>query len=221
MTSYMAVTGLRDEGAGVILRTLVVPSDVDVRAEWADITCQAVAVHETLLHPGGPDPDPWVSEAHRIDQVLLELGWGATGGDRSDLRLFPVVRVGQWRAQLLVHLDGSRHAVVRNIPGDVIADYVLAEEDLEHALTAHGWNVHGQLPGWSEDVLAVSPANWMRLVQDSTEARKQSREAAADADTRWRELLREAVLAGEEVKVLASVCGVTPQRIYQIRDRRR
>ena len=221
MTSHYALTTLLDSGAGTVLHTLVVPDDIDVRAPWLELTRAAVATHETFLRPGGPDPDPWVSEAHRIEQVLLELGWKPVDGSPSDLRCFPVVRVGQWRAQLLVHLDGARHAVVLNIDGDVIADHVLVDEPLEQGLTASGWRVDGPLPGWPDGVVAVAPVDWLGLVRESAGARNRAKKEAADAESRWRNLLREAVLDGQEVRSLASASGITPQRVYQIRDRRR
>lgn len=55
----------------------------------------------------------------------------------------------------------------------------------------------------------------------SAGARNRVKKEAADAESRWRNLLREAVLDGQEVRSLASASGITPQRVYQIRDRRR
>jgi len=88
-------------------------------------------------------------------------------------------------------------------------------------LAGTGWQLGGHASSWPNDVFEVAPQNWQTILKAATISRRTADEQAASADARWRTAIREALLAGLEPRTVADIVGVTVQRVYQIRDRRR
>ncbi|HNV11863.1 MAG TPA: hypothetical protein PKN27_11100 [Propionibacteriaceae bacterium] len=207
------------------LELVITPDDVPLDDGWAAVRTHAVGAIVTYLRPGGPDPDPWVSEEFRVDQLLDELGWRRLGGLGDLVRgvpcVIPVERVAHFRTRDELRPDGTQGVVVVNLDGEPVARYSLDGGSRADVLARHGWDAGGQLQGWIIPTVAVSARDWDRIVVESTSARAEANSQFAEADKRWRALVREGVLMGIEVRQLAQWAGVTPQRVYQLRDRRR
>ncbi|MFI5627571.1 hypothetical protein ACIA03_29210 [Nocardioides sp. NPDC051685] len=180
-----------------------------------------VATITAPLRPGGPDPDPFVSEEHRAGYLLREIGWQPMDAVAFGAP-FRVTRHPSFRANVVTYEGESVELVqVRNSDGEVLAELPVMSTP-EAALRAAGWGVLGAAGvGWPDDVLAVAPSDWLDVVRHARTEREGAQREADRREQFWASCLREAVLAGHTAVELAEIAGVTAQRIYQIRDRRR
>jgi DNA-binding phage protein len=55
----------------------------------------------------------------------------------------------------------------------------------------------------------------------ATAAYRAATAVLADRDTEWRSSVRDALTAGVAVSTVARLAGISPSRVYQIRDSRR
>ena len=180
----------------------------------------------TFLVPGGPDPDSLTSDRERVDRLLEELGWrranrswpGLVPGRPVEV---PVHRLPRFRTQELIEADNVAVVSVVNNDGEPLARYPLGSSPVRSTLEQRGWEPGHQLEGWLMPTLGVVPANWGTIIRDATADRASTLSVARDAERRWSALVREAVLSGQDVRQLAEWANITPQRVYQIRDRRR
>lgn len=180
-----------------------------------------VASITSLMRPGGTDPDPLISPEHRITQLLGEIGWEPIAPVVIGSP-FGVSRHTPFRATVVNYEGESIDLVqVRNNDGEILAEIPVTSTPSE-ALAASGWEVLGAASGgWPDDILAVAPIDWRVVVARARTDREATRREATRRERFWSACLREAVLAGHTATELADVAGVTAQRIYQIRDRRR
>lgn len=180
-----------------------------------------VATITALLRPGGPEPDPFVSEEHRVAYLLREIGWQPVDAVGFGVP-FLVTRHPSFRAHVVTYEGESAElAQVRNSDGEILAELPIASTP-EAALCASGWNVLGPAGGgWPDDVLAVAPSDWLDVVRRARTEREGAQREADRREQFWANCLREAILDGHTAVELAEIAGVTAQRIYQIRDRRR
>lgn len=180
-----------------------------------------VATITAPLRPGGPDPDPFVSEEHRVGYLLREIGWQPVEAVVFGAP-FRVARYPSFRANVVTYEGESIELVqVRNNDGEILAELPVTSTP-EAALCESGWDVLGAAGGgWPEDVLAVAPSDWLDVVRRARTERDGARREADRREKFWASCLREAILAGHTAVELAGIAGVTAQRIYQIRDRRR
>lgn len=180
-----------------------------------------VASITSLMHPGGPDPDPFNSPEHRITFLLREIGWEPTGPVVVGSP-FSVSRYTPFRASVVNYEGDSVDLVqVRNNDGEILAEVPVTSTPSE-ALAASGWDVLGAAgSGWPDDIVAVAPIDWKVVIERAKTDREATRREATRREQFWSACLREAVLAGHTATELADTAGVTAQRIYQIRDRRR
>lgn len=179
-----------------------------------------VATITSVMRPGGPDPDPFISPEHRITYLLREIGWAPTGTVRIGSP-FGVVRETRFRAT--VNHEGSSidSVQVRNDDGELLVEAPVVGSP-DDVLSGLGWRVLGAAGGgWPDDVLAIAPGDWKVVVERARADREIAQREAARRDSRWSACVREAILDGRTAKELAEVAGVSVQRIYQIRDRRR
>lgn len=180
-----------------------------------------VATITAPLRPGGPDPDPFVSEEHRVGYLLREIGWQPLDTVVFGVP-FRVARHPSFRAHVVTYEGQSVDlAQVRNSDGEILAELPVSSTP-EAALSASGWNVLGAAGGgWPDDVLAVAPSDWLDVVRRARTEREGAKREADRREQFWANCLREAILDGHSAVELAEIAGVTAQRIYQIRDRRR
>lgn len=180
-----------------------------------------VATITSVMRPGGPDPDPFISPEHRITYLLHEIGWAPV--EAVDVASsFGVVRETRFRAAVVNHERSSTDSVqLRNDDGELLAELPL-ESNPTDVLGSAGWKVLGATGGgWPDDTLAIAPTDWKVVIEQATARRETAQRKAAQEDRFWAACLREAVLDGRTAKELAAIAGVSAQRIYQIRDRRR
>lgn len=175
----------------------------------------------SVMRPGGPDPDPFISPEHRITYLLREIGWVPTGTVRIGSP-FGVARETRFRATVVNHEGSSIDSVqVRNDDGELLVEAPVVGRP-EDVLSGLGWKVLGAAGGgWPDDVLAIAPGDWKVVIERAKADREIAQREAARRDSRWSACVREAILDGHAAKELAEVAGVSVQRIYQIRDRRR
>jgi len=215
---FIALAETRVQPPVQMLHTIVAPAESEWRT-FDELESQAVDSHQTYLHPGGPDPDPSLSNSDRVVQILTELGWEAR--EPADVGTpFAVRRAAHFTVTQVETLDGEQHALVTNLEGDPVAK-VRIKTTLAVDVAAAGWTLGRQAPGWPDHVREVSPADWSAVLRTSTHQRLSAKSQAHDATERWATVIREAMLAGIDARSLADLGGVTVQRIYQIRDRRR
>ena len=196
-----------DELHGVVTELATRPDQ-----DWQQLRAAAVERWETYLSPSGST----ASREERIELMLGETGWEAAPGASAQDRL--VWRRQAWfRTQLL----GDQVAVLTRDTGDLVDLCPVEGTDLTGALEQVGWEVGGQLDGWTPDVCAVKPRDWTLVLERVGQTRNRLRAEAAAQETGWRELIRAALLSGVPTQHLTSLTGLTRQRIYQIRDRRR
>lgn len=204
------------EGADVVIEVL----SSDDPAE-ADSPTGPVATITSALHPDGPDPDPFISPEHRITDLLKEIGWTpietvVIGSP------FGVARETRFRATVVRHEGSATDSVqVRNDDGELLAE-LAASSTASGALERSGWTVLGAAGGgWPEDTIAVAPRDWKAVIEHAKADREIAQREAARRDSFWASCIREAILDGHTAKELAEIAGVSVQRVYQIRDRRR
>lgn len=192
----------------------------DARSGSAEPATQ-VATINSAMRPGGPNPDPFISAEHRITYLLREIGWEPTGAVHVDTP-FRVVRRTRFRAAVMSYDASSVDTVqVRNDDGDVLTEATVSTTP-DAALEQCGWEVLGAAGGgWPDDTLAVSPTDWKVVIEQSRAHRETAQRESARRDQAWATCVREAVLDGHTATELTEVAGVSAQRIYQIRDRRR
>ncbi|MER7559279.1 hypothetical protein ABTZ46_20210 [Nocardioides sp. NPDC126508] len=180
-----------------------------------------VATITSAMRPGGPDPDPFVSPEHRITYLLREIGWAPTETVVIGTP-FGVVRETRFRATVFSHEGSATDAVqVRNDDGEVLAELAVSSTATD-ALGLSGWTVLGAAGGgWPDDTIAIAPRDWKVVIEQAKADREMARREAARRDSFWAACVREAILDGHTAKDLAEIAGVSVQRIYQIRDRRR
>jgi hypothetical protein len=112
--------------------------------------------------------------------------------------------------------------VVLDTEGTEIARHPLGTAAVAEVLRRHGSQMDAQqLPGWEMPVHGCTVADWTAVLTDASRTRAAAQQDFTAADARWRTAIRENVLAGVAVQDVARIVRVTPQRIYQIRDRRR
>ena len=180
-----------------------------------------VATITSAMRPSGPDPDPFISLEHRITYLLREIGWAPTGTVLIGSP-FGVVREARFRATVVNHEGSSTDSVqVRNDNGELLVEAPVVGR-LEDVLSGLGWKVLGAAGGaWPDDVLTIAPGDWKVVIEWARADREIAQREAARRDSLWSACVREAILDGHTAKELAQVAGVSVQRIYQIRDRRR
>lgn len=173
------------------------------------------------MHQGGPDPDPFISPEHRITYLLREIGWAPVETVVIGSP-FAVVRETRFRAAVVNHEGSSTDSVqVRNDDGEVLAELAVSGTAAD-TLGLSGWTVLGTGGGgWPEDTIAIAPRDWKVVIEQAKADREVAQREAARRDSFWATCVREAILDGHTAKDLAEVAGVSVQRIYQIRDRRR
>ena len=175
----------------------------------------------SALRPGGPDPDPFISPEHRITYLLREIGWApietvVVGSP------FGVVRETRFRAALVNREGSSTDSVqVRNDDGELLAELAVSSTAAD-ALGLSGWTVLGATGGeWPDDTIAIAPRDWKVVIEQAKANREIAQREASRRDSFWAACVREAILDGHTAKDLAEIAGVSVQRIYQLRDRRR
>lgn len=207
------------------LRIWVIPDELTSRDRGA-LDASATSTIVTFLVPGGPGPDPRSTDRDRVDGLLEELGWRRTSRLSPELVPgqpveVPVHRVPQFRTDELIGPGNVAVVSVVNNDGEPMARYPLGSSTVRSTLEGKGWEPGQQLEGWLMPTLGVTPADWRTIIQEATAERASTMSVAKEAERRWSALVREAVLSGQDVRELADWARVTPQRIYQIRDRRR
>lgn len=175
----------------------------------------------SVMRPGGPDPDRFVSPEHRVASLLREIGWVPIEAVVVGAP-FGVVRETRFRATVVNHEGSPTESVqVRNDDGELLADLAL-NGTLTDVLSRSGWTVLGAAgSGWPEDTIAIAPNDWKLVIEQARADRESARREATRRDSIWSTCVREAILDGHSAKELGEVAGVSAQRIYQIRDRRR
>lgn len=194
------------------LHGVVTELDTRPNQDWQQLQADAVERWETYLNP----PGSTASLEERIEVMLGETGWEAAPGASVQDRLVWRRRAG-FRTQLL----GDQVAVLTRETGDLVDLCPVEGADLTGALEQVGWEVGDQLDGWTRDVCTVQPRDWTLVLERVRQTRDRLRAEAAAQESGWRELIRAAVLSGVPTQHLTSLTGLTRQRIYQIRDRRR
>lgn len=205
------------------LHIWVIPETVTSR-EVRDLNGAAVDTLITALVPGGDDPDPWISDEYRVDQLLGEVSWARVDDEMPELILDQPVDISVRRRGAFRSVwggDGEERVGVVIGSGEEVAEYPMDGPDFNEVLEAHGWTPGAQLRGWHVPTLDVAAANWELLIREATEEHERAHEALKALRKRWQILIREAVLDGQEVRSISQWAGITPQRVYQIRDRRR
>lgn len=191
---------------------LVTALDTRPDQDWQQLRDAAVERWETYLQP----PDSTASLQERIALMLGETGWELV--PEASVQDPLVRRRPAWfRTQSL----GDQVAVLTLDTGDVVDVCALEGVDVRRVLEQLGWQVGEQLEGWTSGVLAVRPRDWSLVLQRVRRARDRLRAEALAKESGWRELIRAALLSGVPTHDLTSLTGLTRQRIYQIRDRRR
>lgn len=110
---------------------------------------------------------------------------------------------------------------VRNDDGELLAELAVSSTAAD-ALGLSGWKVLGAADGeWPDDTIAITPRDWKVVIEQAKADREIAQREAARRDSFWAACVREAILDGHTAKELAEIAGVSVQRIYQIRDRRR
>lgn len=175
----------------------------------------------SALRPGGPDPDPFISPEHRITYLLREVGWAPVETVVIGAP-FGVVRETRFRAAVVNHEGTSTDTVqVRNDDGELLVELAISTTAAD-ALDLSGWTVLGAAGGgWPDDTIAIAPRDWKVVVEQAKADREIAQREASRRDSFWAACVREAILDGHTAKDLAEIAGVSVQRIYQIRDRRR
>ncbi|MFE7227053.1 hypothetical protein ACFU7D_19825 [Nocardioides sp. NPDC057577] len=196
----------------------VISSDDPTQSNTSPVPVASIT---SLMRPGGPDPDPFISAEHRITYLLREIGWEPTAPVVIGTP-FSVGRHTPFTARVATYEGNPVDLVqIRNNDGEILAEIPVARTPSE-ALAASGWDVLGAAAGgWPDDTLAVAPNDWKVVVARAKTEREAARREATRREQFWSACLREAVLAGHTATELADIAGVTAQRIYQIRDRRR
>ena len=92
---------------------------------------------------------------------------------------------------------------------------------MAHDLAAESWTLGPQAPGWPDGVYEAAATDWTAVLEQSAHQRAVAKTQAEDAAKRWKTAIREAMLAGVDARTLATLSGITVQRVYQMRDRRR
>jgi hypothetical protein len=180
-----------------------------------------VATMTSAMRPGGPDPEPFVSPEHRITYLLREIGW--TPIETVVIGTpFGVVRETRFRAAVVGHEGSATDSVqVRNDDGEVLVELAVSGTAAD-TLGLFGWTVLGAGGGgWPEDTIAIAPRDWKVVIEQAKADREVAQRETARRDSFWATCVREAILDGHTAKDLAEIAGVSVQRIYQIRDRRR
>lgn len=194
------------------LQGAVVELETNSDQDWQRLRAAAIERWETSLQP----PDSTATLEQRIEVMLGETGWelapGASTQDRLVWR-----RLAWFRTQLLE----DQVAVMTQDTGDLVDLCPLEGADAADALERVGWEVGGPLSGWGPDVRVVRPRDWNVVLSRVQQTRDRLQAEAAAQEQGWRELIRAALLSGVPTQHLTVLTGLTRQRIYQIRDRRR
>jgi hypothetical protein len=180
-----------------------------------------VATITSVMRPGGPDPDPFTSAEHRIAYLLREIGWTPIEAIHVGTP-FKVVRETRFRATVINHEASSADAVqVWNDDGELLTEVAISTTSAA-VLEDSGWEVLGVAgDGWPDDTVAVSPSDWKVVIEQARANREAAQREATRRDEFWAACVREAILDGHTATELAKFAGVSAQRIYQVRDRRR
>jgi hypothetical protein len=216
---YVAVTRVVADPDGIEeLQAVVVPA-ARSDAPWTELVSEhAVDQWASPLSL----PGQRLTREERTATMLSELGWEMLG-QRSGPEPFRVRRsLVAFRAHRVSDDRGEGQTVVVTFDtGDTVAHYPCGADDPPAVLARHGWGSTGPLPGWPAGSYGVRALDWPLVVGEVTEQRDRTRKQAQTQDRGWQAAVREAVLAGQDVRRLSELTGLTRQRIYQIRDGRR
>ncbi len=221
--AHAVVTRVTPVGGVAELQGLIVPLDRLVSSTEAsawDLN-RSVSVDQWRTAVEVPQEDQTAAE--RTDIMLAELGWqrvASSTGHGDEPRLVRRL-AGVFRAHAVTTGDGERVVVVTHASGEEVANYRVDESDVALTLSRHGWEILRTLVDLADVPLLVSPVDWRSVIAEAARSRADAKRAANASDQCWRTLIREALKAGQSPKSVASVAGVTPVRIYQIRDGRR
>lgn len=201
-----------DEAEGVLRwKALVVPGSVDPEAAWDELGERSVLSWGRRVEAAGQK-----TLRGFVEEMLRESGWERSYGPRG-ANYFPVRRAAP---RFLARRSGSS-LVVATADGVPVASYSL-EVDEFTTLEQNGWLITNADEDVDLDLPSpVLPFDWPRVIRFVSQARQSAQARAEQADLGWREVIREGLLLGQEAKRVASLTGLTPQRIYQIRDGRR
>jgi hypothetical protein len=205
----------------VVSEGMMVPGDVDPEQPWDELECAAVSTWGS--RPSSPDETSAgakrgtsKSERDLLDEMLLQFGWERSHGPRG-AHYFPVRP-----ATPAFHAERvGTSLVVTSADGVPVAEYELDAQHEATVLEQNGWLVTDAGRDAADERYSVRPFDWPRVVRYVSQARKSAQARAEQADLGWREVIREGLLAGQDARKLADLTGVTPQRIYQVRDGRR
>jgi hypothetical protein len=200
------------DGVGEV-QCLITTADVDPSQAWGDLQRQAVERWQSVLEP----PGDTTTLQGRISVMLQETGWQHVAGTLPEKGLVQR-RIAAFRAQRV----GDQIAILIRDVGALV-DLFPAEPGEEGADAAArcGWRLGGRLPGWTQEAWSAEPRDWTIVLSRVQRNRADLQVQLAEREKGWRELLRHAQLAGVSTQLLTTTTGLTRQRLYQIRDRRR
>jgi hypothetical protein len=194
------------------LEGVTVAWDVDPTLPWEELLDRSVDTWAIRVDRVGKE-----NVRHHVDATLQQFGWERSHGPRG-AHHFPIRRAAP---RFYARRVDARLAIT-TADGLRVAEYDISTGETFTVLEENGWLITDTDSDSAADApLAVLPFDWPRVVRHVSQARKSAQARAEQADLAWREVLREGLLAGQDAKKLADLTGVTPQRIYQVRDGRR
>lgn len=194
------------------LEGVTVKWDVDPTLPWEELLDRSIDTWAISVDRVGK-----ANVRHQIDALLQQFGWERSHEPRG-VGHFPIRRAApRFHARRV-----DTRLTVTTADGLPVAEYKAVSEETFTVLEENGWLITDTNVDSGAGVpLAVLPFDWPRVVRYVSQHRKSAQARAEQADLGWREVLREGLLAGQDAKKLADLTGLTPQRIYQVRDGRR
>lgn len=194
------------------LEGVTVEWEVDPTLPWEDLLDRSIDTWAISIDRVGK-----ANVRHHVDATLQQFGWERSHGPRG-VDHFPIRRAAPRFYARRVDI----HITVATADGLPVAHYEAPSEEIFTVLEENGWLITDTAVDSESGVpVAVLPFDWPRVVRYVSQHRKSAQARAEQADLGWREVLREGLLAGQDARKLADLTGLTPQRIYQVRDGRR
>lgn len=194
------------------LEGVTVEWEVDPALPWEDLLDRSIDTWAISIDRVGK-----ANVRHHVDATLQQFGWERSHGPRG-VDHFPIRRA----APRFYARRVDTHITVATADDLPVAHYEAPSEEIFTVLEENGWLITDTDVDSEAGVpVAVLPFDWPRVVRYVSQHRKSAQARAEQADLGWREVLREGLLAGQDARKLADLTGLTPQRIYQVRDGRR